>query len=104
MKRIPRPEWYQGRQSSFFSLTTAVDGGGLESRHPMKAVVQTMVGTAIVAVLGLTALPALYQTQPPPPGAGGGGYNPAPGPIAGAGLPVLAVGFGVYWLVRRFRR
>jgi hypothetical protein len=70
----------------------------------MKAVVQTMVGTAIVAVLGLTALPALSQTPPPPPGAGGGGYNPAPGPIAGAGLPVLAVGFGVYWLVRRFRR
>ena len=28
----------------------------------------------------------------------------APGPIAGAGLPVLAVGFGIYWLVRRFRR
>jgi hypothetical protein len=28
----------------------------------------------------------------------------APGPIAGAGLPILAVGFGVYWLVKRFRR
>jgi hypothetical protein len=75
----------------------------------MKAVVQIMVGTAIVAVLGLTALPALSETAPPPPppgggGGGGGGYNPAPGPIAGAGLPVLAVGFGVYWLVRRFRR
>lgn len=28
----------------------------------------------------------------------------APGPIAGAGLPILAVGFGVYWLVRRRRR
>lgn len=26
-----------------------------------------------------------------------------PGPIAGAGLPVLAVGCGVYWLVRRRR-
>jgi hypothetical protein len=26
----------------------------------------------------------------------------APGPIAGAGLPILAIGFGVYWLVRRF--
>jgi hypothetical protein len=26
----------------------------------------------------------------------------APGPIAGAGLPILAVGFGVYWLVTRF--
>ena len=27
----------------------------------------------------------------------------APGPIAGAGLPVLAVGYGIYWLVRRRR-
>jgi hypothetical protein len=28
----------------------------------------------------------------------------APGPIAGAGLPVFAVGYGAYWLVKRFRR
>ena len=29
----------------------------------------------------------------------------APGPIAGAGLPVLAaVGYGVYWLVKRRRK
>ena len=28
----------------------------------------------------------------------------APGPIAGAGLPILAVGYGVYWLVKRRRR
>ena len=27
-----------------------------------------------------------------------------PGPIAGAGLPILAIGFGAYWLVKRFRR
>ena len=26
-----------------------------------------------------------------------------PGPIAGAGLPVLAAGYGIYWLVRRRR-
>ena len=26
-----------------------------------------------------------------------------PGPIVGAGLPVLALGYGVYWLVRRRR-
>jgi hypothetical protein len=32
-----------------------------------------------------------------------GGYHGAPGPVAGASLPVLAVGFGVYWLVRRRR-
>ena len=31
-------------------------------------------------------------------------FHGAPGPIAGAGLPVLAVGLGVYWLVIRRRR
>ena len=25
----------------------------------------------------------------------------APGPLAGAGLPVLLIGGGIYWLVRR---
>ena len=33
-----------------------------------------------------------------------GGYHAAPGPLAGASLPVLAVGYGVYWLVRRRRK
>jgi hypothetical protein len=28
----------------------------------------------------------------------------APGPIAGAGLPVLAIGYGVYWLIKRRRK
>jgi hypothetical protein len=30
-------------------------------------------------------------------------FQAAPGPIAGASLPVLAVGYGVYWLVMRRR-
>ena len=33
-----------------------------------------------------------------------GGYHAAPGPIVGAGLPVLAIGYGVYWLVKRRRK
>ena len=34
----------------------------------------------------------------------GNNVRGAPGPIAGAGLPVLAVGYGVYWLIKRRRR
>jgi hypothetical protein len=29
---------------------------------------------------------------------------PVPGRIAGAGLPILAISLGGYWLVKRFRR
>jgi len=35
---------------------------------------------------------------------GGGSYRGVPGPIAGAGLPIIAAGYGVYWLIRRRRR
>jgi hypothetical protein len=35
---------------------------------------------------------------------GGHEMHGAPGPIAGAGLPVLAIGYGVYWLVKRRRK
>lgn len=37
-------------------------------------------------------------------GDGDHGVHGAPGPIAGAGLPILAVGYGFYWLVRRRRK
>jgi hypothetical protein len=33
-----------------------------------------------------------------------GGVHAAPGPIVGAGLPALAVGYGFYWLIKRRRR
>jgi hypothetical protein len=33
-----------------------------------------------------------------------GGVHGVPGPLAGAGLPFIAVGYGVYWLIRRRRK
>ena len=44
-----------------------------------------------------------YQSGSPTSG-NGGGTHPVPGPLAGAGLPIIAVGYGVYWLVKRRRR
>jgi hypothetical protein len=68
----------------------------------MKSIARMMTGVAIVGVLGVAALPALSQT--PGPSTSPVAHRGAPGPIAGAGLPVVAVGFGVYWLVKRRRR
>ena len=36
--------------------------------------------------------------------AGSSGFKGVPGPTAGAGLPILAAVFGLYWLVRRRRK
>jgi hypothetical protein len=35
---------------------------------------------------------------------GGGVVHGVPGPVAGAGVPLLVVTCGAYWLVRRYRR
>jgi hypothetical protein len=72
---------------------------------------ETKLKKLIVASAVLTALsiPALAD-----PGNGngfgqgdGGGrghrMGGVPGPLAGAGLPFLTVGYGVYWLIRRRR-
>jgi LPXTG-motif cell wall-anchored protein len=37
-------------------------------------------------------------------GQNGGNYKGAPGPLVGAGLPVLLIGGGIYWLVRRRKK
>ena len=47
---------------------------------------------AIVLANTIASVPALARAEA------------APGPIAGAGLPILAVGYGAYWLINRFRR
>ena len=56
-----------------------------------------IVGMAIVLV-GL-ADPAVAQST-----VGIGSPVGVPGPILGAGLPAYVVGYGVYWLIKRYRR
>lgn len=67
-----------------------------------------------LGTLSAAALAFALMIVPPPALACNGGGNcenapghnirGAPGPIAGAGLPVLAIGYGVYWLVKRRRK
>ena len=66
-----------------------------------------LLSSALVAAL---CVPALAQNQGGNMGGnmiGGGHTHAAPGPVAGAGLPGIALGLGglgVYWLVSRRRR
>jgi hypothetical protein len=64
-----------------------------------------LAGLAFVAIVigPFVGVDSALAVGPCAAGPGCGGHA-APGPIIGAGLPVLAIGFGAYWLVSRFRR
>ena len=72
------------------------------------------IALVVTALLGAPVGYAFYQSRLSPDNwvyQGGsptrwkdGGVHGAPGPLAGAGLPFIAVGLGAYWLVRRYRR
>ena len=59
--------------------------------------------TSVLLAVLFTALslPSIVPSQAATPAPY---YRPAPGPIAGAGLPILAIGSGAYWLAKRLRR
>jgi hypothetical protein len=70
----------------------------------MTLAARALAGLALVAIVialvgGFdTAFAGLGPTPPHP------APHSAPGPIVGAGLPILVIGFGAYWLAGRFRR
>jgi hypothetical protein len=73
----------------------------------MKAALQTLSAAAFVAVIASPGLACNGggNCENAPGQLNKNGVHGAPGPIVGAaGLPVLAVGYGVYWLVRRRRK
>jgi hypothetical protein len=66
----------------------------------MKLVFGTLSAAALALTLTLAAPPAQACNE----NGNCDHMKGAPGPIAGAGLPILAVGYGVYWLVKRRRK
>ena len=68
----------------------------------MNITVRALLAVSLLAIAALTNTAS--AGGPAPPVASPARHHGAPGPIAGAGLPVLAVGFGVYWLIRRRRK
>jgi hypothetical protein len=76
----------------------------------MKNVIQVLPAVALAVLLTVVTLP-FFTTSTLALGSpcvsncnGNGNVHGAPGPIAGAGLPILAVGYGVYWLIKRHRK
>jgi hypothetical protein len=67
----------------------------------MKTALQIVCGAWALSLATATALPSSAFAATPVPS-----YRGAPGPIMGAGLPVLAIGIGcgVYWLRKRRRQ
>jgi LPXTG-motif cell wall-anchored protein len=58
-----------------------------------------------LALLLALSVPALAQNnQGQNNNDQGRGVHGAPGPLMGAGLPVLLIGGGIYWIVRRKKR
>jgi hypothetical protein len=67
-----------------------------------KAITNCLSAVVLASLLGVVTLPVLispseaqYLAKP---------YKGAPGPLVGAGLPVLVIAGGAYWVVRRLRR
>jgi hypothetical protein len=77
----------------------------------MKKVTRFLSAAALATLLTVLTLPLVTTFTLAMPGGGcigncngNGNVHGAPGPIAGAGLPILAVGYGVYWLIKRRRK
>jgi hypothetical protein len=70
------------------------------------ALIRILTSAAVVAIATLLIVAIVEQAfaVPSVPPCATAACRGAPGPIAGAGLPILAVGYGAYWLFRRDHR
>jgi hypothetical protein len=80
-----------------------------------EVLLMTFLHKLILLLIGVTSVPVGYvfysaslSSQPLVYQGNGqwadGGRQGAPGPLVGAGLPLLVIGGGGYWVVRRYRR
>src|SRR5262245_37334993 len=104
--RLPKP-WRCKRRGFVFGLLKTIAS---EETRVMKSLVIPMALLLALSVPALAqnnlllalSVPALTQNnQGQNNNNQGGGIRPAPGPLVGAGLSVLLIGGGIYWLVRR---
>jgi hypothetical protein len=72
----------------------------------MAVFTRIVIGLAFLVTLFVVvgAIDTAFAQGPAPAVAPPASAKGAPRPIAGAGLPVLAIGYGVYWLVKRRRK
>ena len=71
----------------------------------MRAITNCLSAAVLASLLAVVTLPVLI-TPSAAQGTLAPAYHPrpAPGPLVGAGLPVLVIAGGAYWVVRRLRR
>jgi len=67
-------------------------------------VVLLLLAASSVTTAGYVVYNGSSHFGGPPTSWKSGGVHGAPGPIVGAGLPLIAVAYGVYWLVKRRRK
>jgi hypothetical protein len=77
----------------------------LSRKTAIAAVLFAAIALPTIALAAGPGNPSRPPSSPPPsPPPSSGSTHGVPGPLVGAGLPFLAVGYGAYWLVRRYRR
>jgi hypothetical protein len=70
----------------------------------MKAITNCLSAAVLASLLGVITLPVLITPSEAGPTATSVPPRAAPGPLVGAGIPVLVIAGGAYWVVRRLRR